>query len=100
MPVTEQRQSAFLRAPGMPRTNTQRTTGTFHQPTGPCYFAFYDPRQCSELLYAVFILRSIQLLDHTGGAGMWFLHFTFSGADTKNVVASISVAGTSNKVGS
>ena len=45
IPVTEQRQSAFLRAPGMSRTNTQRTTGTFHQPTRPCHFAFYDPRQ-------------------------------------------------------
>ena len=45
IPVTEQRQSAFLRAPGMSRTNTQRTTGTFHQPTEPCHFASYDPRQ-------------------------------------------------------
>ena len=42
---------------------------------------------------------TIQLFDHTWRAGMWFLHFTFSGADTKNVVASISVAGTPEELG-
>ena len=41
----------------------------------------------------------IQLSDHTLGGQHISRHLPFSGADTKNVVASISVAGTSNEVG-
>ena len=41
----------------------------------------------------------IQLSDHTLGGQHISRHLPFSGADTKNVVASISVAGTSIKVG-
>ena len=42
---------------------------------------------------------TIQLSDHTLGGQHISRHLPFSGADTKNVVASISVAGTSIKVG-